>query len=86
MKFRGRHLGSSPSVSSGMVVQHCHHVYGIAGPRKHRYSRWNSVAILCIQAEIYVFEVLRPLSGDSLTCDYHHQYKTSGMSEAKIGV
>ena len=41
----------------------------------------------CVQAEIYVFEVLKlpswfSTSGDILTCDYY-QYNTSGMSAAE---
>ena len=30
-----------------LVVQHCNHYHWIAGPQKHRYSRYNFVAIFC---------------------------------------
>ena len=38
-------------VTPRLVVQHCHYFHWIAGPRKHRYSRWNFVAIFCTRGD-----------------------------------
>jgi len=41
-------------VSSRLVVQHCYYSQWIAGSRKHRYSRRNFVAIMCISWDIRI--------------------------------
>jgi len=41
-------------VSPRLVIQHCHHSNWMAGPRKHRFSRWNCIAILCTSWDIRV--------------------------------
>ena len=41
-------------VSPCLVAQHCHYSHRIAGPRKHRYSRWNCIAILYTSWDIRI--------------------------------
>ena len=57
-------LDFSLLVSSHLVVQYCIYSYWIAGLRKHRYSRWNVVAILCTSWDIRIW------SSEATTLDY----------------
>jgi hypothetical protein len=70
-------LALSLAVSSILVVQRCHYLCWIVGPRKHRYIRWNLVVILYTSRDIRISSLVAaildfplPVASGSITSSF----------------